>query len=642
MNANHAFLFFHCNLAFSSIEEETRGKVIDKCYFPMLELASKHDIPIGIEVTGWTLEQIAVLRPHWIEQLKELMAKRKVSFIGSGYSQMIGPLVPAKVNAANQRIGQEIYEQLLGHRPILALINEQAYSHGVLEHYLDAGYTGIIMEWDNPSLSHKDWGSETRYQPQCVRDARGRELHLLWNQSVIFQQVQRYVHGDIEGAEFLKMMERHSQGDGRVLCIYGNDAEVFDFRPGRFTTEAVVQENEWKRLAEMLIALKKSQYWQYVLPEKIVELVPPQHDKYVSLESSQHPILVKKQPKYNLLRWAVTGRADFFINTRCHRLYSHLKKNNIQNLASWKELCYLWSSDFRTHITQKRWIEYQERLLKVEKQWLGQEAKPTQENTTCSKKDVNGIKSIELTTPFCRATVNTYKGIAVQSLSFIEEKQAQFVTLPHGFFEDINYAADFFTGHVVMEAPGERKRADLCLVQPIWKESETEISVEAQVQDFYCPLHKRISVSKLKPECNFTYTFDFDLLPPSAIRLFHITLHPDAFDQESLFYATHNGGFEFEKYSLAREVNHSKPISFLVSASDALGMTEGIVVIGDNEKSFEITVDMAQAAVVAMVVHKKIGEQWLTRLIFSCREFDDTSKISHGEKTTFNVAIRSV
>ena len=37
--------------------------------------------------------------------------------------------------------------------------------------------------------------------------------------------------------------------------------------------------------------------------------------------------------------------------------------------ADWKELCYLWASDFRTHLTEKRWAAYCARLAAAEARW---------------------------------------------------------------------------------------------------------------------------------------------------------------------------------------------------------------------------------------------------------------------------------
>ena len=35
----------------------------------------------------------------------------------------------------------------------------------------------------------------------------------------------------------------------------------------------------------------------------------------------------------------------------------------------WKELCYLWASDFRTHLTERRWTAYRARLAAAETRW---------------------------------------------------------------------------------------------------------------------------------------------------------------------------------------------------------------------------------------------------------------------------------
>src|SRR2546430_12872243 len=77
------FALFHLNLAFSSIAEEQRAEVIRSCYWPLLALAEAHG-PIGIEATGFTLEEIVARDPAWIDGLRNLIAEGKVEFIGSG------------------------------------------------------------------------------------------------------------------------------------------------------------------------------------------------------------------------------------------------------------------------------------------------------------------------------------------------------------------------------------------------------------------------------------------------------------------------------------------------------------------------------------------------------------------------------
>ncbi len=66
--ALQVFAFFHLNLAFSSIEEERRGDVITHCYWPLLKLAERH--ALGMEISGYTLEEIAARDPAWIARAR--------------------------------------------------------------------------------------------------------------------------------------------------------------------------------------------------------------------------------------------------------------------------------------------------------------------------------------------------------------------------------------------------------------------------------------------------------------------------------------------------------------------------------------------------------------------------------------------
>src|SRR5258706_4479391 len=227
------FAFFHLNLAFSSIEEERRAEVIARCYWPLLRLAENHP-HLGIEVSGYTLEEIARRDPSWIARARELIADNKIELIGSGYSQMIGPLVQARVMAESLRIGNEIYRELLGTRPALALVNEQAFSAGLVEHYLDAGYSALLMDWDNPSANHPEWEAEHQYLPQYASGTGQRKIALLWTNTAAFQQMQRFVYDDIKLEAYLRFVRTRRAFSTRALCLYASDAEIFDFRPGRF------------------------------------------------------------------------------------------------------------------------------------------------------------------------------------------------------------------------------------------------------------------------------------------------------------------------------------------------------------------------------------------------------------------------
>ena len=103
---------------FSSVEEDQRPIIIQRCYWPLLRLARRHKLPIGIEAPACTLEFIQAIDPLWINELKDLIHNGNCEFIGSGYTQLIGPLVPAEVNSANLSIGMDVYKNILDLQPV--------------------------------------------------------------------------------------------------------------------------------------------------------------------------------------------------------------------------------------------------------------------------------------------------------------------------------------------------------------------------------------------------------------------------------------------------------------------------------------------------------------------------------------------
>ncbi|MBW2012034.1 MAG: glycoside hydrolase family 57 [Deltaproteobacteria bacterium] len=367
------YAIFHLNLTYSSIEEEERSEVLRNCYWPLLHLAREYNLPFGIEATGHTLEMAAAIDPAWVEELRRLTTEGPCEFIGSGYAQIIGPLVPAQVNDWNQKIGKDTYEKNLGIKPKIAIVNEMAYSAGMVECYLNNGYQSIIMEWNNPRRYHPEWRNEWRYFPQKALGADCQRIPVIWADSIAFQKFQRYAHGEYNLDEYIEYLKSHDNGSARYFPIYANDVEIFDFRPRRYKTEAdLVPSGEWTRIAELFKYLKKDGAFRIISPSEVLKgLKNKNGGQTLTLESPEQPIPVKKQEKYNINRWALTGKDDLCINTKCYRIYDAFKKakSNKPEVEDWKELCSLWSSDFRTHITQKRWDSYLPRLDRFCEKW---------------------------------------------------------------------------------------------------------------------------------------------------------------------------------------------------------------------------------------------------------------------------------
>jgi len=348
---------------YSSIEETLRKDVVQKCYWSLFKLADL-GIPIGIEAPAVTLEIINELDPDWISTLSKYIAENKIEFIGSGYSQIIGPLVPAKVNEWNQKLGLESYNKFFGLTPNIALVNEMAYSGGIVEHYINAGYNAIIMEWNNPRSAHPEWENDWRYSPQKAVGSNEKTIPLMWADSIAFQKFQRYVHGEYELEEYIQYLKSHRGETGRFFPLYSNDVEIFDYRPGRYKTETQINGNsEWDRIIELYTYLAQQGWCEFVFPSQVLSgLNNKMSGKELKLESPAQPIPVKKQEKYNINRWALTGRDDLGINTKCYKIYNSFIENDNSEPEDWKEFCFLWSSDFRTHMTENRWNDYHERL----------------------------------------------------------------------------------------------------------------------------------------------------------------------------------------------------------------------------------------------------------------------------------------
>jgi len=617
------FAFFHLNLMFSSIEVERRDEVIARCYWPLLRLAEKHG-HLGIEVSGCTLEEIARRDPEWIAKARSLLAEGRLDLVGSGYSQMIGPLVPARVVRENLEIGNEVYGALLGVTPTIALVNEQAYSAGLVGHYLDAGYAAILMDWDNPAAHHPGWNPELQYLPQYAVGADGRQIQLLWTNTAAFQQLQRYVHGDTALETYLRFVRGRRALSTRALCLYASDAEIFDFRPGRFRTETkLMGESEWDRLDRAFTAVTAESGINLIGPRHALKLIGREGaGNRLTLQTADCPVPVKKQRKYNLARWAVTGRDNTAINAACERVYRGMRDANAAP-ADWKELCYLWASDFRTHLTETRWLAYCERLRAAEARWSACPA----DAPAASQGDAIAERHINIETPRLSVRLDRRRGLAIDRLRFAGSNRASVGGVPHGTFDDIALQADWYTGDCVFEAPGEHKVTDLewCDAH-VWDAPNGDKLARARIETPRGPIEKTMRFHAAAPRVDFDVVFHWDTWGKGVLRLGHFTLLPDAFGPD-LTVTTHNGGDAPETFHLKdHEVEHGRAVSFLVSSSHGLGMTEGWAEIGDADTRLRIEVDRATAPLLGLISHRPTSQGVFCQFMLSALELDDTRK----------------
>jgi hypothetical protein len=355
----------------------------------------------------------------------------------------------------------------------------------------------------------------------------------------------------------------------------------------------------------------------------------------IHLESAAQPVPVKKQGKYNLTRWAVTPRDDLHVNTACWRLYECLRSDPAATDEQWRELCYLWSSDFRTHITEKRWAAYLARLDSFASA-LGATLRPQPAPpavagaSTSGSKVTRGGRFLEVANEHTRVRLNTRRGLAIDALSFPSlGDDALAGTIEHGYYDDIALGADYYTGHMTLEPPGVAKVTDLEKVEPEVIEAPCGVEVLAMVRTPIGSFRKRVWVSASEPAVRITYEFDWDELPLGSFRLGHVTVLPTAFERSTLYYATHNGGRLLERFPLeGARVDQGRPVSSLVSASGGLGVTGGVVEIGDASRGLRIEVDKSAAALIGLMTYRDVRGSYFCRLSFSAFELDETARLA--------------
>lgn len=640
-----AYLVFHLNLAFSSVEEESREDVIKICYHPLLDLIEETKIPIGIELTGWTLKQIERIDAAWIERFKRLLCTGKCELIGSGYCQIIGPLAPVTINEWNQKLGLEIYKRTLGCRPSIVLVNEMVFSNSLIDLYKKFGYSGVITDRDNTRTALNIESLPISAIPNHGEGPEGAVLPILWSDSILFQKVQQFAHGDIGIGQYLAYLERRIEDGELIFPIYTNDAEVFDYRPGRFGEERPTHaEGEWYRLRRLLEGIGNETNIEFVSPTNALRTQNEMWDKRTFMISdARYPIPVKKQAKYNIARWAVTGRDDFWLNTMCFRIEKHLVKSKSNKHSDWRDLCELWASDLRTHITDNRWAKANCKLRSVLHQHgikddMGERQVPRGKLDSLSNvigkygdfhTELNSEEIfLSISTKKLKIELNLRRGLAISNLAFSSHEMKPCIgTLPHGHFRSISLGADYYSGGAIVELPLDRRRVtDLEKVDPKFRlKRNGNIEISAEINTNFGTIMKVIEVSVDQEQIALTYDFPGWNKVVGSIRVGTMTLL-DQFSHDDTTIRCANGGGVCETFRLVGEFNHTRPPSTLVSSSRGLGATTGEIVISNNGNNINLKWEPSECAVMPMLQKTTCYDMNLARLFFATKELDDTSK----------------
>lgn len=614
------YAVFHLNLAFSSLDESTHCEVINQCYWPLLNLIEKYQLPIGIELTAYTLERINGIDPLWVNKFRKLLAEQICELIASGDSQIIGPLIPFEVNRQNLRLGQQYYQQLLGVTPKLAYINEQAVSAGLLDAYLDTGFDAVVLEWDNPYSHNPNWPSELQNRPQHAISAQGRKIKVVWNQAIAFQKFQRFAHGEMIEEDYLAYLAQAITTNCQTFPIYGSDAEIFDYRPGRYKTEERHSHQEWQRIETLCCSLLANPKYRWVLPVDTLEDCDKNSQLHIAVPA--HPISVKKQAKYNVTRWALSGRDDLRLNSHCFAKYDEIIDQQQCSDAQWRALCRLWASDYRTHLTAKRYEQLIASIPAANSYTLPQYTAVNSHQLYQISHDEQRNK-LSISSANLHIIFNANRGMTIESLAFSDHGFIPVSgTLTHGHFDHISFGADFYSNHLVLERFRQRDRVtDLAKTSWQFEAENDALIIRVSLDTANGRLNKWYRLEGQTVQCGFA--FEQNSRPEASLRLGYITLLNS---EEPCWFAAHNGGADREHFIAAEDIDHGKPVSSIVSSNSALGATTGEVLFGNSNNGVRICWQPSLCAALPMVSSKKINGKYLNRLWFSLIEADETLK----------------
>ncbi|WP_072682230.1 hypothetical protein [Arcobacter sp. LA11] len=628
------YKIYHGNLSFSAIEEENLPEVIDKTYFPLLELVQNNNLKVGLELSAYSLEKILELRPFWIKKFKKLYEEGLIELIGSGYIQLIGPLVPYEINYENQKIGLEVYQNILGIKPKIAYINEQVFSSSMVDVYEEAGYIAIVMEWNNAYSLHPEgeWDKTYSHQPVIVKGIES-SLPIIWTDTIVFQQFQRMAHSEMSLEEYITIIKHHLNSGYKALSIYSSDLEVFNYRPGRFETEAIIKEDEWKCISKAMNNLKS--LGEFALPSEVLRKTLDDKVALV-LSSSTTPVLVKKQNKYSLSRWSACGRGANYINTLCFKFLKNVKTN-----IDKKQLLKYWGSDYRTHITEKKW-ENALNYLKSKIICINEKSSKLDISSDLKLKEDNNKLILEKDN--YKIVFNKLKGMSLSRV-YKNNQSLNFGSVKHGDLDYISHGADFYTGTTTIESAQTRKIADLNNVKDftlekidnnLYKLSSIIYMKEIAIE------YKNWIIDFNKNEITLDIKLKMNEFVKGSIRLGTFTLLPQN-KNSKFWYECKNGGKNYERYYINEKTNirHYQAKSLIQSSSGGLGVTDGIIRFGINDTIIsEIKINREVSYPFIMLQNSNDHEKHLTRVYFSVQEFDDTLKEAFQEEFRIQYQIK--
>ena len=619
-----AYALFHLNINYSSIDSDQHSELLERCYWPFLGFVKESPGPITLEASGNSLEKVKALDPLWLAEAQRLVANSQLDIVTGGYEQIIGPLVPAEVNLMNLRRGQAVLKKYFGSPARTVLPSEQAFSQSLIPLYVDAGFSSVVVDFDN---------FKTGFFPAPAGQYASfaeRDVNIVWSSSIAYQRFQHAAHGEISLEDFIERTEFDSKRlwSASAFPIYSGDLEVFGFRPGRYRSERALGNDEWRQAGDVLREALQVSGSQLFGVNSLSEPISASDRSGLvlrGLTSASSPTIVKKQPKYNLSRWAVSGRDDFGLNAMALRFLHRASENKAVDEAAVLDF---FASDYRTHITQVRWEELVSRLSpqpastpKV----LDQQRPVTSFESDVQWKEESGY--VQLENSSMRVTLNTRRGLSIAKLELTKDSDAgpRIGAIPHGELSRIELTPDWFSGNLVIQPVGDDQITDLGPVEAETEPLDDGVKVKAEVATKIGSLKKEIFLAASGNEVTVLHQLPAHRFRGS-VRLGFVSAFVDRDRIGETWFETHAGGVEPERFALPdTDFDMGTPLSLNRSCNTIIPISQGKLRLGLASRTYRIEFDPSHNPFAGLLAIHHTEEGMLVRFCLTAREVDETS-----------------
>ncbi len=237
-------------------------------------------------------------------------------------------------------------------------------------------------------------------------------------------------------------------------------------------------------------------------------------------------------------------------------------------------------------------------------------------------------------TPTVRLRLLPAHGGAIDSLEFPQAfGQPLICRLQDQSAQPLQPGASQLPGDLVLEDQNGRSITDHHKTELEYPEPgeghEIFFPVRCSIRTELGTIWKTYRVYRYQPRIDLAYRFQWKDAVPRTFRLGRMTLNARAFDLDTLFYATTNGGDDVERFSLNDEhFRQDEPLEGGVTSPCYLGATEGWVVLGDALKGVGFVTKSAELYSLPMVHYENLAgesEGFRLTLAYSLAEGDETS-----------------